>query len=267
MPEDRRFLIPNKSLPFSAALIGISFCSGRYHIRRKLSPFTVLEYVTDGEGYVMQDGEFKLVGKDKIYICPANMPHDYYSSADKPWTKIWMNVYGRVPLTLLEEYGLSGIVIADGKPLKPLFEALRELVYSTKTNDECQSEILALLIKIINGLYVLNRQITNDAEAVEMKLFLDGNSHRIVSNSELAAHIFRSPDYSVKLFKREFGITPYDYQLKQKMATACRMLKQTDISISELASILGYSDSHYFSGLFKQKVGLCPKDFHKHGKG
>ena len=88
MPEDRRFLIPNKSLPFSAALIGISFCSGRYHIRRKLSPFTVLEYVTDGEGYVMQDGEFKLVGKDKIYICPANMPHDYYSSADKPWTKI-----------------------------------------------------------------------------------------------------------------------------------------------------------------------------------
>lgn len=266
MPEDRRFFIPDKSLPFSAALIGISFCTGKYHIRRKLSPFTVIEYIVDGEGYVMQNGEFKLVGKDKIYICPANTPHDYYSSSGKPWTKIWMNVYGTVPLTLLCENGLSGTVIADGKPLKPIFEQLRDLIYCEKTNDECQNDILALLIRIINGLFILKKQRTKNPEAVEMKMFLDSNTHRIVGNSELSAHIFRSPDYAVKLFKSVFGTTPYNYQLEQKMSVACRMLKQTDISISELAEMLGYSDAHYFSGLFKRKIGFCPKDYRKKQK-
>lgn len=264
MPEDRRFLIPNKSLPFSAALIGISFCTpGKYHIRRECSPFTVLEYIVEGEGYVMQDEEFRLVGKDQIYICPANAPHDYYSSYDKPWTKIWMNVYGRVPLTLLQEYGLSGTVIADAKPLKPLFEQLRELIYCEKTNDECQNEILALLIRIINGLFLMKRQKEKDSEAVSMKMFLDGNTHRLVSNAELAAHVFHSPDYCVKLFKREYGTTPYDYQLAQKMDIACRMLRQTDIPIAELSTALGYADAHYFSGLFKQKCGMSPRAYRK----
>lgn len=266
MPEDRRFLIPDRSLPFAASLIGISFCTGKYHIRRKLSPFTVIEYITDGEGYVMKDGEFKLVGKDQIYICPANVPHDYYSAADKPWTKIWMNVYGTVPLMLLREYGLSGTVITGAKPLKPLFEQLKDLIYDEKTNDECQNEILALLIKILNGLFLLNNQKTKNPEAVEMKLFLDTNTHRLISNSELSAHIYRSPDYAVKLFKQEFGTTPYNYQLDQKMSIARQMLRQTDIPVLELADALGYCDSKYFSALFKQKNGVSPREYRKRPK-
>jgi quercetin dioxygenase-like cupin family protein len=118
MTEDRRFFVPNRSLPFSAQIIGISFCTDKYHIQRKKSPYTVIEYVVDGEGYVMKDGEFQLVGKDKIYICPAEAPHDYYSSSERPWVKIWMNLNGRVPLALLQEYGFSGTVItvySDGE--------------------------------------------------------------------------------------------------------------------------------------------------------
>ncbi|MBQ9429659.1 MAG: AraC family transcriptional regulator [Clostridia bacterium] len=258
--------MPNKSLPFSAGLIGVSFCTGKYRIRRKKSPYTVVEYVTDGEGCVMTEEGFQTVGKDRIYICPAEAPHDYYSSADRPWVKIWMNIRGRVPLALLREYGLSGTVIADGKPLRPLFEQLRALVYSEKTNDECQDEILVLFIKIINGLYLIRKQKTQDAEAVEMKLFLDANTHRLVGNAELSAHVYRSPDYCVKLFRREYGTTPYNYQLLQKMTIAQQMLAQTDIPISKLSEALGYSDPHYFSGLFKQKCGMSPKDYRKASK-
>lgn len=264
MPEDRRFLIPDKSHPFEVALIGISFCtSGKYHIRRDKSPFTVVEYVVDGEGYVMKDGEFHTAVKDQIYICPANKPHDYYTSADKPWTKIWMNIYGNIPLLVLKEYGLSGTVITNGKPLKPLFEQLRSLIYSEKSNNECQNELLLLFMQIANGLFLLKNQEALDSEASIMKRYLESNKHRIVSNQELSSHIYRSPDYCVKLFKQEFGTTPYNYQLEQKISTACQMLSQTDISISELSAVLGYSDAHYFSNLFKSKCGLSPNAYRK----
>ena len=60
-----------------------------------------------------------------------------------------------------------------------------------------------------------------------MKKFLDENRDRLVTNSELANHIYRSPDYSLKLFKREFGTTPYDYQIKNKIHMATSLLQHT----------------------------------------
>ena len=266
MPEDRRFLIHDirdRALPFSAALIGVSFCSGRYHISRKNSPYTVVEYIVEGEGYVKKDGEFCLAAKDQVYICPANAPQDYYSSSDKPWTKIWMNIYGNVPLLVLKEYGFSGTVIADAKPLKPLFEEVKALIYSDKSNEECRKDILALFMRMVNELFLLKNQEKAADEASAMKLYLDNNKHRIVSNLELSSRIFRSTDYCVKLFKREFGTTPYNYQLEQKILTACQMLSQTDISIIELTSALGYSDPQYFSNLFKSKCGMSPGAYRK----
>ncbi len=261
--EDRRFIIQDKSNPFEAALIGVSYCSGKYHIKRKNSPYTVVEYIVDGEGYVLKDGEFCLAVKDQIYICPANTPHDYYSSADKPWSKIWMNIYGSIPIFVLKEYGLSGTVIADGKSLKPLFEEVKALVYSEKNNKECRDEITSLFMKIANGLFLLKKQEEHSSEAGMLKMYLDNNLNRIVSNSELASHIFRSPDYCVKLFKAKFGTTPYNYQLEQKIKTACKMLIQTDISIAELSRAVGYSDPMYFSNLFKSKCGMSPSVYRK----
>ena len=267
MPEDRRFLMHDRAHPFAPALIGISFCTpGKYHITRGNSPFTVVEYILEGEGYVMKDGEFRLAEKDQVYICPANIPHDYYSSYDKPWTKIWMNIYGNIPLLVLKEYGLSGTVIMNAASLKPLFEEVRALIYSEKSNEECRKDILALFMRIVQELFLLKNQETFSNEANTMKLYLDNNKHRIVSNAELSSHIYRSPDYCVKLFKQEFGTTPYNYQIEQKIATACQMLTQTDISISELSSALGYSDAHYFSNLFKSKCTLSPKEYRKQYK-
>lgn len=266
MPEDRRFFIPDRSLPFSVALIGISFCTKKYHIKRAMSPFTVMEYVVEGEGYVVKDGDPCLVGKDSVYICPAGVPHDYYSSAERPWTKIWMNIYGSAPTALLKESVASGTVIMEGRPLKPLFEELRTLIYSEKSNEECQSEIFSLYIKIINGLFLIKNREAKNPEALEMKMLLDSNTHRLVSNGELSAHIYRSPDYCVKLFKQEFGTTPYNYQLEQKMSVARKMLAQTDIPVYELAEVLGYSDAHYFSGLFKSKCGSTPTEYRKRRK-
>ena len=38
-------------------------------------------------------------------------------------------------------------------------------------------------------------------------------------------------------------------------------LTLSDIPITELATVLGYADAHYFSGLFKQKCGMSPRTY------
>ena len=45
-----------KNMPMSIELFGISYCDGSYHIRRPNSPVTVIEYVEEGCGTVIENG-------------------------------------------------------------------------------------------------------------------------------------------------------------------------------------------------------------------
>ena len=87
-------------------------------------------------------------------------------------------------------------------------------------------------------------------EALALKKLLDANPHRSVSAKELSKTIFRSPDYCRKLFFRSFGITPYAYQLEQKTERAKILLRETSLSVGEVAGEVGYEDLHYFSNFF-----------------
>ena len=261
MKEDRRFFHTDDPSPLFASMIGVSYCDGSYHIRRTRSPLTVVEYILDGEGYVTVNGADHPVTKDSIYILKSGIPHNYYSSAEHPWTKIFMNLEGPLPLLLLEEYGFSDEWLFDGAGLKPIFERVAALVASEASNEDCQRIVSGLFSEMLMQLHLSRIRTVHAPEAVRMKDFLDANTHRLVGNAELAAQIYRSPDYCVKLFKKEYGTTPYDYQLGQKMQLACRMLRHTNMSVAAVSAALGYSDAHYFSGLFKRKQGVSPKAY------
>ena len=262
--EDRRFLVNTAKHPLGASLIGKSYCSEKYRIIRKMSSMTVAMYIVDGEGYIVKNGETHLVSEDTVCMYYANEPHHYYASPQNPWTIIWMNLSGELTGTLAEKYGITDEFIFDGKGLKPLFDKLAALVYNDAiTNFDCQKIISALYIELLMELRNRVHEKKHPPEAVQLKNFLDTNTHRLVGNEELSNLIFHSSDYCIKLFKKEYGTTPYDYQLQQKMAIACQMLRQTDMPVLEIASSLGYTDAHYFSGLFKNKCGLSPNAYRK----
>ena len=66
-----------------------------------------------------------------------------------------------------------------------------------------------------------------------------------------------------RAFSREFGTTPYQYQLNEKMRIARRLLRSTMLPVSEIAAMLGYRDISYFSALFREKNGTSPGKYRK----
>ena len=63
------------------------------------------------------------------------------------------------------------------------------------------------------------------------------------------------------MFKRAYGITPYDYILTRKIETAKLLLKNSSLSVKEIAYRLNFADEHYFSNIFLQKTGVRPKKY------
>ena len=264
MKEEIKFLYANEpKKPMSIQMYGISYCDGSYHHTRKNSQITVIEYIYSGEGYIIKDGVQTPVGAGSIYILPAGTDHEYFSSDKNPWVKIFMNIYGELPITLLAGFFLNDKYIFDSGETKPLFDVIKALISSNETTEELNDRLCRIYFEILFKLNAEYHLESKNYEAITLKKYIDNNSSKIISNKELAKQIFRSTDYCVKLFKSEFNITPYDYQLEMKIKTAKLMLCDTFIPISEIAKMVGYYDAQYFSNLFKSKCGMSPREYRK----
>lgn len=74
-------------------------------------------------------------------------------------------------------------------------------------------------------------------------------------------HISLSHFY--ELFKKEFKTTPLEYRNKIILQNAQVMLLGGDMSITEISSLLGFSNVSYFSRFFKKHTNISPSNYVK----
>ncbi len=76
----------------------------------------------------------------------------------------------------------------------------------------------------------------------------------------LAAEAGLSLSHFKRLFKKEVGMPPREYVLREKVAAAQQALQDPDRSITDIAVSLGFSTSAYFSTVFKRFTGQTPRE-------
>lgn len=81
----------------------------------------------------------------------------------------------------------------------------------------------------------------------------------------VAEDVGLSPQYVSKLFKEKLGINFIDYMTDKRINYAKNLLKSSNKSISEIGSLVGYSDVNYFPKIFKKVTGLTPKQYRFNG--
>lgn len=67
--------------------------------------------------------------------------------------------------------------------------------------------------------------------------------------------------YFYKLFKCWANVSPNEYRNQLRISSAKSMLKNTNMTINQVAEKTGFIDPYYFSRLFKKKVGLSPMQY------
>ena len=94
------------------------------------------------------------------------------------------------------------------------------------------------------------------------KDYLDSCYTRDISLEELARISFMNNTYFLRQFRNYYQITPRQYLIKRRMESA-RIYLETNktISITEICSMVGYSDLSSFSKLFKQYYSLSPEQY------
>jgi len=98
---------------------------------------------------------------------------------------------------------------------------------------------------------------TNVSIELATKWILD-NLGENITIEKISSKVFMNPSYFSEYFKRKTGETVLDFVTRKRMEKAISLLQTTNIKIYEVSTLTGYTDTKYFSKLFKKYYGVLP---------
>lgn len=134
------------------------------------------------------------------------------------------------------------------------------LVSEQRLNSLCH--IVDILVKFfwMEGLISYNRSMLS----VRIEQYIDGHLCEKIRLNDICNEFFLSKNAVYQLFRDNFNATVNDFIIKKRLERTQHMLKsKPELSITQIASLCGFSDYNYFIRLFKKQFGITPLQFRK----
>lgn len=91
--------------------------------------------------------------------------------------------------------------------------------------------------------------------------FMHDNYGRELALEEIAAAAYLSEYHFARLFKQITGLTPHAYLANVRLERARKLLAETALPVSEIASMVGYQSQSHFTKIFKSVTGVPPRAY------
>lgn len=234
-------------------------------------------HIVDNENFYIKKGDVFVISNDtahgyeeaeNFHICNIMYRSENLLSADYDIKK---NA-GFHALFVLEPYFTKEHNFKSRLTLKPIdFDKIHILTdvmlaeYQTKAEGWqtlLKSSFMTLVV-MLSRLYSFGNNseevdIINIAKSIS---YIECHYTEDISIDVLAEISHYSPRHFTRIFSETYNTTPLNYILTLRINHACSLLKESRLPISNIALQCGFSDSNYFSRIFKKKTGLTPKQF------
>jgi signal transduction histidine kinase/DNA-binding LacI/PurR family transcriptional regulator/AraC-like DNA-binding protein/CheY-like chemotaxis protein len=87
-----------------------------------------------------------------------------------------------------------------------------------------------------------------------------------ITRWKLAEAVNVSEDYLSRIFRKELGITPWEYLTRLRVVRAKDLLRAGGSSVASVGELVGFPDQAYFSRVFRKVTGLSPQGWRDSGR-
>ncbi|TVY12007.1 helix-turn-helix domain-containing protein [Paenibacillus cremeus] len=91
--------------------------------------------------------------------------------------------------------------------------------------------------------------------------YVQANYAHDISLGGIADQLQMDPSYVSRLFKQEFQVNFLDYLISVRMAKAKQLLQETDMSVKDIGTAVGYTNQRSFNRIFKKAEGVAPSQY------
>ncbi len=249
------------------------------------SDFSELVIVLNGNATHIVDRENFFIKKGDVFVINNNTTHGYQETQDLRICNIMYRSgdllsadyditksAGFHALFVLEPYFIKEHQFESKLKLNPVdFEKIHNITdmmlteYQNKPDGwktMLQSSFMTLVV-MLSRLYSLNDSIEkNDTiNIAKIVSYIENHYTCELSVHTLAELSNYSERHFIRVFNETYHTTPLDYIISLRMHHACTLLKASRLPMSDIAIQSGFSDSNYFSRIFKKRMGCTPTQF------
>ena len=222
-----------------------------------------LIYVYKGIGHYFLNGKWNSITAGNILLFRPHEPQTYFYYANEHPEIYWIHFTGSDCEKLIEKYQIHNCYIGEHTLLKTLFqETIIELQLKKAYYDDIVlSSFLHMLVMIVRSRQQLLTSSENDFSIDRLVMQLNQHYMKDWTVSSMAKYCKLSVGYFSHIFKERMDAAPMHYLDDLRIEKAKELISTNTMKLSDVASMVGFSDSLYFSRVFKKTTGIPPKEY------
>lgn len=267
------------NIDFELLYISKSKYGEDWHSTSHFHPFTEIFFITHGNGIIEIDSIDVAVKEGDLIIINPNCPHTEKSS------------YNRMDQLEYIVFAINNLALANkslptlnGDDSNPTYYKIMNLnnnksvilyylntlvheVEEKQANYElaCKSILTLFIIYISRNtestLLIADNPEKLNIECVKIKNYIDSHYSENITLDILSNLSYVNKFHLVHLFTKQMGISPINYLINKRIEESKNLLTTTNYSIRDISTIVGFSNSSYFSQMFKKFTGDSPRTY------
>ncbi|MGN8198078.1 helix-turn-helix domain-containing protein [Salinisphaera sp. RV14] len=102
-----------------------------------------------------------------------------------------------------------------------------------------------------------------DSRKARLEAFIDRHLDQPLTIDDLCREVWLSKYHFCRLFKATYGETPRKFVQRRRIDEACRLLRETERPVTDIALTTGWSGNSGFSRCFKSHTGVTPSEYRR----
>ena len=227
-----------------------------------------LFFIVGGKGQFLIEDQAYAVNTNDLVIINPNVTHTEVSLSAQPLEYIVLGIEGIELATGANSDGQ--FCILDHFESAEFSSCLRNILRETELKqpgyeDVCQAYMEILIIRLMRNTALSvptePQTITDNRQCAAVRRYIDLHFKEPLTLEQLAEEAHMNKYYLAHAFKREYGVSPISYMISRRVEESKYLLAETDLSMSQIAQLLGFSSLSYFSQVFRRTQSLTPMEY------
>ena len=243
---------------------------GDWHSIPHAHNYTELFYIIGGNGQFQIDDEQFPVQAHQLVIVNPNIIHTERSYEAHPLEYIVLGIEGLEISTSESNEGRYCIYTFSGsnKVLNCMQSILLEMQGRELEHQMvCQAYMDILVVQLMRNTSTSMTHVSGSSptnrQCAAIRRYIDNHYKEQLTLDLLASEANVNKYYLAHAYKQTYGISPINYMIARRIQEGKRLLVETDLSLSQISGILGFSSASYFSQSFRKAEGISPVEYRK----